>query len=242
MSNREADRPRTIVYVDGFNLYYGCLKDTAERWLDVGALCSRLLTHVEIIGIKYFTARVKPRDGNPGQAQRQQAYLRALATVPNLTIHLGVFNTRIATRRCVKDRDGKPTYANVWITEEKGSDVNLASHLLIDGFRTRYDLAVVLSNDGDLKQPVQFVRHELELPVGILNPHSNRSWALSPKELPRGSFYKPIRRKALRASQFPRQVADVDGFVHRPPEWQSGPTRIAKAAQGRPRISVAEAN
>lgn len=148
----------------------------------------------------------------------------------------------MATRRCVKDRDGKPTYADVWVTEEKGSDVSLASNLLIDGFRARYDLAVVVSNDSDLKEPVHFVRHELKAPVGVLNPHRNRSWALSPKVLPRGSFYKPIRRSALRASQFPSQVPDAKGVIHRPPEWTAEPTRIAKAARRRPRISAAEAH
>jgi hypothetical protein len=94
--------------------------------------------------------------------------------------------------------------------------VNLASHLLIDGWRARYDLAVVISNDSDLKEPVRLVREELDAPVGVLNPHGNRSWALSPKQLPRGSFYKPIRRAALRASQFPTQVPDARGIVHKP--------------------------
>ena len=119
----------------------------------------------------------------------------------------------------MKDRRGKPAFVEVWVTEEKGSDVNLASHLLIDGFRVRYDLAVAISNAGDLKDPVHFVRHDLKVPVGVLNPHRNRSWALSPKELPRGSFYKPIRRAALRASQFPPQVPDARGIIHKPPSW-----------------------
>jgi hypothetical protein len=220
MSRRGSGRLRTIAYVDGFNLYYGCLKDSAERWLDVGALCGRMLSSdSQIVGIKYFTARVKGRPGNPHAGQRQQTYFRALATVPNLTLHYGRFMTRTATRRCVKDRRGKPAFVEVWVTEEKGSDVNLASHPLIDAFRVRYDLAVVISNDGDLKDPVHFVRHELKLPVGVLNPHGNRSFALSPKVLPRGSFYKPIRRAALRACQFPPQVPDAKGIVHKPPGW-----------------------
>ena len=105
VSRRVSGRLRTIVYVDGFNLYYGCLKDSAERWLDVGALCERMLSSdSEIVGIEYFTARVKGRPGNPHAGQRQQTYFRALATVPNLTIHYGRFMTRTATRRCVKDR------------------------------------------------------------------------------------------------------------------------------------------
>src|SRR5262249_46784740 len=114
-------RVRAIVYVDRFNPSHGCLKGTPERWLDVGALCKRVLSRdSEIVGIRYFTARVKPRVGDPHAAQRQQVYLRALATVPNLTLHYGAFMTKAATRRCVKDRRGKPRYAEVWITEEKG--------------------------------------------------------------------------------------------------------------------------
>lgn len=162
---------------------------------------------------------MKGRPTNPHAAQRQQIYFRALATVPNLTIHYGRFFTRTATRRLVKDRKGKPAYAEVWVTEEKGSDVNLASHLLIDGWRARYDLAVVVSNDSDLKYPVHIVRHDLKAPVGVLNPHGNRSYALSPKVLPRSSFYKPIRRAALRASQFPSQVPDAKGIIHKPRDW-----------------------
>jgi hypothetical protein len=115
---------RTIVYVDGFNLYYGCLKGTPHRWLDLGALCSQMLRpHQRIVGIKYFTAWVQPRAGNPQQAQRQQVYLRALETVPNLSIHLGRFLSRPAVRRLEKPPKRGNPYRSVWITEEKGSDV-----------------------------------------------------------------------------------------------------------------------
>jgi hypothetical protein len=83
MARSHSDRLRTIVYVDGFNLYYGCLKDTAERWLDVGALCKRMLSSdSEIVGIRYFTARVKGRPGNLHSGQRQQTYFRALGLCP----------------------------------------------------------------------------------------------------------------------------------------------------------------
>lgn len=213
-------RQRTMVYVDGFNLYYGALKDGPNRWLDLATLCSHLLkpTH-EIVGIRYFTAKVQPRPGNPQQAQRQQAYLRALATMPGLSIHFGHFLTRKVNRRLARPPRHGPPSRLVWNTEEKGSDVNLASHLLIDGFRARYDIAVVISNDSDLKTPVEFVRGDLGTPVGILNPHKNRSWALSPRTLPRGSFYKPIRSAALAASQLPQTLKDGDGTIHKPKGW-----------------------
>lgn len=211
---------RTIVYVDGFNLYYGCLKGTPHRWLDLEKLCRQMLRpHQKIVGIKYFTAKVQSRAGNPQQAQRQQIYLRALRTVPSLSIHFGRFLSRPAVRRLEKPPKRGSPYRSVWITEEKGSDVNLASHLLIDGFRARYDLAVVISNDSDLKTPVEVVRGELAAPVGILNPHPHRSWALSPRVIPVGSFYLPIRPGVLGNSQFPAKLKDSDGAFSKPADW-----------------------
>ena len=72
------------IYVDGFNLYYGALKDTPYRWLDIAKLCRIMLPHDTIDQIKYFTALVNPRPTNPDQLTRQQIYLRALQTIPNL--------------------------------------------------------------------------------------------------------------------------------------------------------------
>ena len=74
-----------IVYVDGFNLYYGALKNTPYKWLNLSVLCNNLLPKFDILNIKYYTARVKSRLTDPGQHVRQQTYLRALQTVPNQT-------------------------------------------------------------------------------------------------------------------------------------------------------------
>jgi len=213
---------RTIVYVDGFNLYYGSLKGTPYRWLDLGALCKRMLPKDDIVGIKFFTALVTDHPGENGTAQRQRIYHRALRTTPGLSIHLGHFLTRPVTRLVVNPGKRGRKFCEVWQTEEKGSDVNLASHLLIDAFRVRYDRAVVISNDGDLKEPVRFVREELKLPVVVLNPHSNRSWALSPRSLPSGSYYRPIKESHLRQCQFPDAVPDAKGKVYKPDRW-NGP-------------------
>ena len=77
----------TNVYVDGFNLYYRALKDTPFRWLDLRKLAATLLPEDTIQTVYYFTARLDARPGNPTQPQRQQAYLRALATLPDFEIH-----------------------------------------------------------------------------------------------------------------------------------------------------------
>jgi len=81
--------PRTHVYIDGFNLYYGAVRDTTLNWLDVRKLCELLLPDHQIDRIKYFTARVSARRDDPDKPTRQQIYLRALRTLPDLDIIYG---------------------------------------------------------------------------------------------------------------------------------------------------------
>ena len=183
----------TNVYVDGFNLYYGCLRGTQYRWLDLEALCRRLLPQDSIHRIRYFTARVTPRPSNPQASQRQQAYLRALETIPYLTVHLGHFLSHPVRMPLAHPQSGGPPTVEVVKTEEKGSDVNLATYLLLDAFRTDCETAVVISNDSDLKEPIAVVQQQLGIPVGVVNPYPamHRSRTLQP------AFFKQLRPSVL---------------------------------------------
>jgi hypothetical protein len=100
-------------------------------------------------------------------------------------------------------------------TEEKGSDVNLASHLLLDGFRQNCDTAVVVSNDSDLRVPIRIAEQELRLRVGIINPHppESRSRVL------RGTFFKQLRTRVLTDCQFPEEIEDTQGVFSKPAGW-----------------------
>jgi len=107
----------TNVYFDGFNLYYGSLKGSPYRWLDLAALCRVLLPRDHVHRIRYFTALITPRPGdNPQKPQRQQTYLRALATIPDLTIHYGHFLTNRVRMKVVVP---PPNTIEVYKTEEK---------------------------------------------------------------------------------------------------------------------------
>jgi hypothetical protein len=155
---------RTRVYVDAFNLYYGCLRGTPFKWLDLDALCRNLLQPTNAIDhIHYCTALVSARINDPGQPQRQQLYLRALGTIPHLTVTYGRFLTSDATMPLAPPGPNALRKVVVRKTEEKGSDVNLATMLLKDGFRDLY---------------VEVVKTELGKPVGVLNPHPNQSFHL----------------------------------------------------------------
>ena len=123
----------TNVYVDAFNLYYGCLKGTSYRWLDLDAFCRQLLPRDRIHRIRYFTALVSGRPGDVQQPQRQQTYLRALRTIPHLSIHLGHYLSHPVRMPLARPPSVGPQTVEVLRTEEKGSDVNLASYLLAAG-------------------------------------------------------------------------------------------------------------
>ena len=200
------------VYVDGFNLYYGVARHTPFRWLNLAALCRILLPHDHINRIKYFTALVVARPNDPDQPTRQQVYLRALRTIPNLSITLGSFLSHEIMMPLAPPASG---YVKVIKTEEKGSDVNLATELLVDGFDNDYELAVIVSNDSDLLMPIQVVSHHLGKPVGLLNPQKNPSVVL----LPHVNFIKQIRRGVLVKSQFPTALKDDHGTFSKPAGW-----------------------
>ena len=102
-------------------------------------------------------------------------------------------------------------------TEEKGSDVNLATRLLVDGFNGEYEQAVVVSNDADFVGAIRYVRDGLGLRVTLVNPDSMNP---SPVELAGAATYvKRLRKSHLRRSQFPETLRDEVGVIKKPPGW-----------------------
>lgn len=208
----------TNVYIDGFNLYYGCLKGTPYRWLDLASLCRKLLPHDHINRIRYFTAHVNVRPGNLDAPVRQNAYLRALGTLPEVEVHYGYFLTSIVRMQLARPLGAVQT-VEVVKTEEKGTDVNLASHLLVDACRQDCDVAVVVTNDSDLAEPIRLAQSEFGVPVGLIYPR--RRGAPSPTLLGTNPiFYKRIREGVLRDSQFPEEMKDGQGSFRRPARWR----------------------
>lgn len=204
---------RANVYIDGFNLYYGALKnEPAIKWLDVKAMCELYFPIFSIQEIKYFTARIQPKPSDPSQLQRQGFYFRALSTVSNLSIHYGHFLTSTVNRP-LSDGSGM---VSVIKSEEKGSDVNLACHLLNDAYLNRYDVAVVVSNDSDLLCPIRMVKEHLGKKIALLNPHKKPSNVL----VKNADFIKRIRKGALATCQFPDELSDNNGVFRRPKEWR----------------------
>jgi hypothetical protein len=208
---------RTYVYVDGFNLYYRALKKTKYKWLNLEALVKGLLDpDNDIQCIRYFTAPVSGKL-DPGQPIRQQRYLQALSTLPCVSFHQGNFLTKAKWRPLVSPAPDGPTHVEIWNTEEKGSDVNLATYLIHDAWRDLFDVAVVLSQDTDLNEPVRIVRDEIKKDVGVVCLDGKASGQLARH----ASFVRHVTGSRLAAAQFPDTLAfgRKGKTVTRPAEW-----------------------
>ncbi len=225
---------RVFIYIDGFNFYHLRLKrQRGFRWLDLGAL-GRIITPdaTSEIRVNYYTARVSSKIDASAPA-RQQAYLSALGTVPNVHIHYGnfLFSEKMAFL-CQPPESSPSDYiwnlppprlVKIAKAEEKGSDVNLASHLVRDALLDRFDQALVLSNDTDLIEPIRIVTREVAKPVGIVAPCHQRERGRpipSPSLQKVSTFIVQIDDHQLAAAQFPAQVIRADGsIVERPLNW-----------------------
>ena len=207
---------RTTLYIDGFNLYYRALKGTRFKWLNIKKMAQQILaTHNDITCVKYFTARVSGQR-SPNGPRDQQAYLDALSTLPEVQIILGRFLTKPIRRPLVAPVPGLPRFVEVHTTEEKGSDVNLAVHLVNDAWAKRFDVAVVVSNDSDLEEPIRIVKDELRKPVGLLCPHDGYPAAQLKAA---ATFVRHIRDNHLRASQFPSPILHNGKQIVKPADW-----------------------
>ena len=101
-------------------------------------------------------------------------------------------------------------------TDEKGSDVNLAVHLLNDAYQNKYDCAVVVSNDSDMTEAMRLVReHHKEKIIGLITPGEERT--TSRKLADYAHFIRKTRRSALEASQLPDKIPNSN--IRKPDRW-----------------------
>ena len=211
---------KTIIYIDGFNLYYS-LKNTSLKWLNLQKISNFYISSEQhkITQIKYFTAQVKRKSDDSSNVIRQNIYLRAIHTIPNLEIIFGQFKKR-QVRGVLSDFEDrkklKKDIVKIKKWEEKKSDVHIATHLVADAYQNNFECAVLISNDADLTPPLLHVKHNLKKLVIVISPYKKIN-----AELKKSShFYKAISTKALEQCQFPEKMKDAKGEFFRPPKWK----------------------
>lgn len=168
----------------------------------------------EITKIKYFTARVQPTERDPQINLRQDTYFRALNNCcPEVEIHLGHF---LRHKIYAENANPPPNRVEVFKTEEKGSDVNLALHVLNDAWANTYDCAVIVSNDSDLSTALQMVKEQHNKVLGLITPGAPKrkpSWQLKRY----ANFSKLIRSWNLSQSLLPNTIPMTE--ISKPKSW-----------------------
>lgn len=205
---------RSVIYVDGFNLYYGAVKGTAHRWLDLETLFRRLRQDDDIQVIRYFTAEV---DGDRGR--RQLLYLGALATCPLVDVILGRYKHKkvyCRVRRC--DFTG-PRFFRV--PEEKRTDVAIGVRLLDDAYQDLADRFVIVSGDSDLVPAVLRLKDRFpEKQVIVYVPARSRERGAAVELRTAADRDRTLPMSLVERSQFPGRLPDGNGgWIEKPREW-----------------------
>lgn len=146
------DTQRVIVYVDGFNFYYGLRSDRRWKqyyWLDVVKLFEKFMKPgQELVAVKYFSARPT---NDPGKNSRQYAFFQANKENPKFQLILGSYlSKQITCFRC----------GNVIHThEEKETDARIVTQIVSDAYEKKCDIAIVVSADSDMIPAIEIAQH-----------------------------------------------------------------------------------
>ena len=218
------DMKRVIAYIDGYNLYYGLLKGTPYKWLDLVAFVRSFLREdQELVSVKYFTAQIKTYPFDAPAVDRQKIYLQAISTLPLVTTVHGFYskNKTLApgvNSRCAECDAAKNGYVPIVKLEEKRSDVNLAVAALTDAYENAADSFFFFTGDSDQIGTIETLRGRLGKRVCVFNPQP----AFSMKLKVASSYYLNIPRDLPASCQLPDEIpiGDRGNVLHRPSAWR----------------------
>ena len=246
---------RTRIYIDGYNLYYGCLKGTAFKWLDLLALFEnhilpsvvatvhekQLSSKLEHVAIKFFTAPILEQAAKAEDSlQCQEKYHAALTKHHSGRVELikGYYSLTEAKAKVIDPNNPKkwPKHcteiASIWKLEEKQSDVNIAIHAVKDALIDEIEHVVFVTNDTDIAPALEMIRRYTKAAVGLVIPTTDN------RRIPNGELAKQahwvrshITKEELRQAQLPRVIQDKRRPVTKPDSWYAHPDLLEKALQ-----------
>lgn len=205
--NKQENKRKTIVYIDGFNLYFALKEKNWQSlmWLDLVKLGKRLLgPDQELVCVKYFTARIR---NDPEKEKRQKAFLDALATLDGLQIYEGAYqHNRVMCFKCGREWDDN---------KEKQTDVSIATHMLIDSHTPNLIEDIVLVTADSDQCPAMRAVRALGKHVLIVLPPGRISYLEVQRE---ADSRLELTKRMFRESLLPEEVTTKGGFVIKRPE------------------------
>lgn len=219
MSSSGAPERRTIVYIDGFNLYFGLVAQGWRKylWLDLHQFGKSILRPEQLlVRVNYFTSEIS---GPADKLARQRSYLSAVRTLSAVTIHRGRYESdQVPCRKCGTAMSC-PTCKRVWFdNNEKMTDVKIATGMIVDAFQDRYDDAILVSGDADQKPAIDHITRLFpKKKVYVCFPPSRKSYDLEKA----ATAVIGALETNYRNSQFPVVVStSVGRSVTKPGSWR----------------------
>lgn len=224
---------KTIVYIDGYNLYYGAVRETPHKWLDIftlfETLCHAQNRETDLLQVKFFTAPIKASAATHQQqsVQAQTLYHKALTTLypDKISIIKGLFQLSKSKAPAYQKPLDKQNKVAIWQLEEKKTDVNIALHLYSDAVRGNCEQAVLVSNDTDLAPALEMTKqHCPAITLGAILPRLKVA----------GNIARPTNREIekltdwtrhyllaeeLQAAQLPRMIPTRKKAIFKPDYW-----------------------
>jgi hypothetical protein len=206
---------RIIVYIDGFNLYYGVLRFSKEKWLDIERFFALLRPRDTIIKIRYFTALA-----SGGKSADQLTYLKAIETLPLVNVVRGRYKNKSV--KCLVHSCSVIDKDRFFATpEEKRTDVNIAVSMLDDAYQNLCDHLVLVSGDSDLVPAVNMVKTRFpQKKVTVYVPSRNPTRGAAVELRASADRDRDLPLILLRHSQLPASIPDGSGgFILKPTTW-----------------------
>lgn len=245
---------RTRIYVDGYNLYYGCLKGTSLKWLEILKLFEKILLPSSIapangrpasfalcpLAIKYFTAPILEQAASADDSVKcQETYHAALTKhqLDRLEIIKGYYSLTQARAKLIDVKNPKrwPKYcqpAEIWKLEEKQSDVNLALHAFKDAILGEVDQVVIVTNDTDIAPALEMIRQLTSTVIGIVIPTTAQQRRPNKALVDNAHWVRThITHDELSKAQLPRVIVSGKKTYSKPDSWYARPDLLQKALQ-----------
>ena len=242
---------KTRIYVDGYNFYYGCLKNTPFKWLDLVNLLTKETLPSGITysscSIRYFTARISEKAASdPNSSRDQQSYHRALTSLyPEdiFDVIYGYFDVKDTEAYLIDDEDPKKWPKDcrkvpVWKLEEKQSDVNIAIESVKDALTIKdLEQVVFVTNDSDIAPAMKMIKEvRPDVKIGVVIPTRNHVRKATEKLTSLSDWHLPaIRNSWLRRSEMQRVVFNsvrtgkkLKKVVTKPESWYGQPALVSE--------------
>lgn len=138
---------RAMIFIDGNNLYFGLKKNIGNYNLNYEKFINKIAMEYDLVRAYFYTAEFR-REDDEKIYESQQKFITYLQEVPNM---------QVVTARVERRGDS---------LIEKGVDVQLAVDLVRFGAKINYDIAIIVSGDGDYSPAVEAVK---DMGLNVIN-------------------------------------------------------------------------